>query len=254
MILKSLFAILLAVTIISCNVQNIRRARLNKNIVSQTQNTQVDSFLYFQPTTLRNGFLDSLNTQFDNQISLKVRVFPPPAPPKFKQVEGYRVQIFAGLDSINALSMVYQVKGFVDDSVYFYKEKGLHKIQIGDYLYRNDADTKVYDLRRHNISSGWVVQRMINIPNDTLNTSSASDAFTGKEKPFTIQIIATSDLIKARTIVDQLIKQFNMVAVFRKSETLYKVFLGAFETREETETILQQVRNGGYKDAWLVVK
>lgn len=258
MILKLLTSLLSVSIIFSCNTQSIRQARLNTKVLPQAQNAQVDSFLYYQPIALNNNFLDSLKIQNDKQIYLKVRVFPPlpPPPPKFREVEGFRVQIFAGLDSINALIMMAEVKRFFVDSVYLFKENDLHKIQIGDFLYRNDADTKVYDLRKNNISSGWVVQRMINIPVDTMAVvdSLKTKSIEEKEKQFTIQILVTSDPQKAKTTVDQLKNKFKVEASITQTENLYKIFLGAFETRDETEKTLQLVRENGYKDAWIVRK
>ena len=160
--------------IISCNVQNIRKARL-QNKAEKQQSAQVDSFLYYQPVTLNDPFLDSLNVQNDMEQTLKVRILPPPSPPAptTKQVEGYRVQTFAGLDSLNALVLTNDLRSAIEDSVYLFKEKELFKIQLGDYLYRNDADMKVLDLRKNGFAGAWVVQRLVNVP---IETSAVSDS------------------------------------------------------------------------------
>jgi hypothetical protein len=212
----------------------------------------VDSFLYYQPVALNDPFLDSLSGQYDTDQVVKVRVIPPPPPPpaKMKQVEGYRVQTFAGTDSINALVMVNNLRNALPDSVYFLKEDALFKIQLGDYLYRNDADMKVLDLRKDGFSGAWVVQRLVNIP--IKKDSSTGNESADKEYPFKIQVLVTADLEKAKSVAEQLQMQFNMESSYTENSSLYKVFLGKFITREEAEKVLANVRTNGYKDAWLV--
>lgn len=244
----------LAITIfiiVSCNVQSIRKARL-QNSAEKQQSAQVDSFLYYQPVTLNDAFLDSLKAGNDSAQTLKIRIVPPPAPPapKFKQVEGYRVQTFAGIDSLNALVLVNQLRSALDDSVYFFKERELFKIQLGDFLYRNDADMKVMDLRKNGFQGAWVVQRLINVPIDTTKLTAHPEQ--NLEYPFKIQVLVTSDKEKAKALVNQLKNQFNMESFYTQNQQLYKIFVGKFATREEAEKILSQIRAEGYQDAWLV--
>jgi len=250
-IIKVFIAVSLSYLILSCNVESIRKSRLQSTAEKQ-QNAQVDSFLYYQPIALNDPFLDSLKVQNDSEQALKIRVVPPPAPPrpKTKQVEGYRVQTFAGIDSLNAFVMVNNLKTVFKDSIYFFKENELFKIQLGDYLYRNDADMKVLDLRKDGFAGSWVVQRLINVP---IKPDSLADSLKKEtDYPFKIQILVTSDSEKAKTIVTQLQNEFKMVSNYIQSENLYKIFLGKFASREEAEKVLGKVRENGYKDAWLV--
>jgi len=246
---------LLFFVIYSCNVQSIRKARL-QNAADEQQSAQVDSFLYYKPVTLQDPFLDSLNVQHDTQQTVKIKVQPAPLPaaPKFKQVQGYRVQTFAGIDSLNALVMVNDLKNVFKDSVYFFKDENLYKIQLGDYPYRNDADMKVLDLRKDGIAGAWVVQRLINIPLKMDSTDHNITPLKDTKYPFKIQILVTSDENKAKSIADELKNQFNMESSYARHENLFKVFLGKFITREEAQKVLDNVRDNGFKDAWLVVE
>ncbi len=250
-ILKIFLVINLIFFAFSCNVESIRKARL-QNEAEKQQSSQVDSFLYYQPVALNDPFLDSLKVQHDFEQALKVRVIPPPAAPAptTRQVDGYRVQTFAGIDSLNALVIVNNLKVVLNDSIYFFKEKELFKIQLGDYLYRNDADIKVLDLRKDGFAGAWVVQRLVNVP---IEPDSKVDTLKSKKDyPFKIQILVTSDIEKAKSVVSQLQSQFNTESSYTQSENLYKIFLGKFTTREDAEKVLSNVRLNGYKDAWLV--
>lgn len=256
MIIRTLLLIALLTITLACNVQSIRRERMNRN-QSDSQSAQVDSFLYYQQNTLNDNFLDSLKTENDTEQIVKVEVLPPPAPPPptMKQIEGFRIQTFAGLDSVNGLIAASELREMTADTVYYFKENGLFKIQIGDIPYRNDADMKVMDLRKEGISNGWVVQRMINVPVDTVaTTDTTADLNSELNLPFTIQILATTDLLKAKNVIAELESQFQTKAGYQQIDNLYKVFLGNFKTREEAEKLLKSVRSNGYKDAWLVKK
>lgn len=250
---KTYLFLIVILIIVGCNTQNIRRSRLQEN----QSVAQPDSFLYYQPVAINDPFLDSLKTGYDKEESIKVRLIPPPPPPapKTKQVKGFRVQTFAGLDSINALVSMEKLKKAVTDSIYFFKEKGLFKIQFGDYIYRNGADLKVLGIRKNGISGAWVVARMVNVPVDSLSENVNIDpVLSNKEAPYKIQVLVTSDQKKAENLIAELKIQFNQESYFIKSDTLFKIFLGKFNNRTEAEKVLEQVKKSGHTDAWLVYK
>ena len=249
--MKSVSLLLLVVLFYACNPQNIRRER-----GEQTQ-APPDSFLYYQPVALENAFLDSMNTKYDQEVSLKMRMVPPPPPPapKVKLVDGFRIQLFAGADSMNVLTSAENIKRTLSDSVYFFKEKNLFKIQLGDFLYRNDADLRLMDLRSHGYPAAWVVKTMINIPVDSATTSNIqadSTQVISQDAKFKIQVLVTSSIEKAENVVEQLKAQFKQESYFIKSGTFYKIYLGRFGAREQAEKTLSQVKTAGYSDAWLV--
>jgi len=109
----------------ACNPQAIRRSRLQGN----EGVAQPDSFLYYQPVAIADPFLDSLKLDLGKEQSVKVRLIPPlpPPAPTTKQVQGFRVQTFAGLDSLNALVSVEKLKITITDSIYFFKESNLFR-------------------------------------------------------------------------------------------------------------------------------
>lgn len=248
--LKYIILILILI-LFACNPQAIRKARLQQTAAPEAQ---ADSFLYYQTVTLENTFLDSMSLKNDSEQSVFVRLLPPPPPPapKTKQVDGFRVQVFAGLDSLNALTAMEKVKQAVTDSIYFLKESSLFKIQFGDYLYRNSADLKALDIRKHGISGAWVVLTRVNVPIDTVKKVPVTT--DEQEKPFKIQILVTSSLENAKTVVEKLKTEFKHDSFYLKSETVYKVFLGRFSTRNEAEKTLTKVKQAGYSDAWMVHK
>jgi hypothetical protein len=239
--------LILLLVFMACNPQNIRRLR------KVEQKAQPDSFLFYQPTSVPSPFLDSLNSEYDEEVILAMRLIPPPLPPapKTKQVDGFRVQLFAGLDSINAAIAAQNIRNVTQDTVYFFKEKGLYKVQIGDYLYRNPADMKTLDLRKEGFMDGWVVQRLINVPIDSVSNLKTEIISVQHESAYAIQILVTSDRQKAERLVQQLKESLKQESYFT-SGTLFKVFVGKFDTRQAAESVLQKVKEAGYKDAWIV--
>ena len=89
-------------------------------------------------------------------------------------------------------------------------------------------------------------ERIVN--NQTTDTTSAMV----NDGMFKIQVIATSDEVKAQQMELELEIQFSKEAFYEKSGNVYKVFIGKFQIREEAEKLLNHVRENGYPDAWLV--
>jgi hypothetical protein len=98
-----------------------------------------------------------------------------------------------------------------------------------------------------------VVQRLINIP---VETDSVKELSTTPDSgmPFSIQILVSADLLKVKTMIEQLQSDFLTTAYYEQKDNLYKVFLGKFKTRPEADQLLKSVRENGYKDAWIVNK
>ncbi len=216
-----------------------------------------DSVLFYQQKDLADPFIDAVIAAKEDTLILQTRLIPPPPPPKkFRQIEGLRVQVFAGLDSLNALSIRHQLINGQSDSVYLFKEKGLYKIQIGDYPYRMDADRKKQELRKEGFKGAWVVQTSINVPIDNEQSVSATEQDsvkkTVKNINYSIQVLATGDITRAQETEKKLKQQYNRPAFTKKIGNLYKVYLGNFPTRQEAEDMLKDIRANGYPDAWIV--
>ena len=250
-----LFALGLLLLTTACNPGMVRRERLGE------RRPAADSTLYYSAAKLKDPFLDSLKTD-TARVTLELTLYPPPPPPppRFRQIEGYRVQLFAGLDSLNGQVMAGELKKAITDTVYFFKEKGLYKVQAGDYPWRYKADRMVLDLRKKGYAQGWVVQRRINVPADTgrvpLAAADSIPAQTETAAPDTvsyqIQVMVTSDRQKAERLLDELRQRFQRDARIRPSGENYKVLLGRFAKRDEAEVLLRKIKENGYKDAWLV--
>jgi cell division septation protein DedD len=226
-----------------------------------------DSSLYFQQVEVKDAFGDTLLSPAGQAATLSKKIIPPPAPvpapPEFKELEGYRVQLFAGLDSLNAVQTAGQSRNVSIDSVYLFREKGLYKVQLGDYQYRYQADSANQSLRKKGFSGAWVVKRMVKIPvspqelipatpaaiPDIPPDSSRQQPATGKYK---IQVVATATIERAQTLVKDLSSKYQYPVSFEKAGTMYKVFIGPFSAEDEARQILDSVRKTGYPDAWLV--
>jgi hypothetical protein len=234
-------------------------------IANKTDETAAaDSAFYYVQKDIDDPFLDTVFQAPDGSVNLKKDVYPPPVQkPRFMEIEGYRVQIFAGVDTINALSTRSEAARMVADSVYLLDDQGLLKVQVGDYPYRYQADKMRDQFRRDGFPGAWVILRTILIPfeADTLaDTTNLSDStlVTQPVQPaieqgkFKIQIIAISSEEQARDIVDNLKQSLNFPAFYEKSGNLFKVFVGYFNEETAARDALLKVRANDYSDAWLV--
>ena len=232
--------------------------------VKTDETTMVDSSFYYIQEDINDPFLDTVFQAPDKPIDLKKEIYPlPPQKPRFKEIEGFRVQIFAGIDSLNAISSRAQAVEITTDSIYLFSEKGLLKIQVGDYPYRYQADSQKEKFRRNGFPGAWVILRPILIPIDSASVDSisqtlvnpspivgsAESATSGKYK---IQIIATSSEERASEIVANIQQTLNFNAFFEKGGNLFKVFVGYFNEEDVARKALVKVRENGFPDAWLV--
>lgn len=224
----------------------------------------VDSAFYYVQKDIDDPFLDTVFQAPDSSIGLKKEVYPPPVQkPKFMEIEGYRIQIFAGIDTLNARSTRSQATTIVTDSVYMFEEKGLLKVQVGDYPYRYQAD-KARDLfRREGFPGAWVILRTILIPveadtskeivqvADSVKIVQPATEMVEQGK-FKIQIIAIGSVEKADEIINNLKQNMNYQAFYEQSGNLVKVFVGYFQEETTAREALKKLRDNGYPDAWLV--
>lgn len=254
----SLITLLLSITLLFLT------ACQPKTAYKTDETTMVDSSFYYVQEDISDPFLDTVFQAPDKPIDLKKEIYPPPLQkPRFKEIEGFRVQIFAGIDSINAISTRAQTVKMTTDSVYLFSEKGLLKIQVGDYPYRYQADTVKEKFRRNGFPGAWVILRPIFIPIDSAAVDSlpsvqdapativgsAESATSGKYK---IQIIATGSEERAGEIVANIKQTMNFTAFYEKGGNLFKVFVGYFNDEDTARNALVKIRENGFPDAWLV--
>lgn len=252
--MKNFLLFLLCFGFIACNTQHIRKERQQNSVYAKAQ---PDSFLFYQTQTIAHPFIDSLKINNAPQTVYFKQVPPPPPPePKIKTVPGYRIQVMAVADSLKAKTELFTLKNKIDDPIYIVAEGGLFKLQVGNFLYRNPADMRLLDLRKHGIENAWVVKTEIIKPEE--ETASANEipskAAVDTDPNFKIQIIVMSDKGKAESLAKQLQQTFSQPGFVQLNGAVYKVFIGRFAERPQAEKFLQKIRSSGYSDAWIVGK
>jgi hypothetical protein len=220
-----------------------------------------DSALYYQQADIADPFLDTIFQEPDQTVTVYQKIYPPEIPEplqKFTDAEGFRVQVFAGSDSLKVKSIRQEIIQITHDSVHYFNEKGLYKIQVGDYLYRYLADNMKTKMRQNGYPGAWVVQRTIIVPVDTSKIDSLISPDSTKASPavktgkYKIQLVATAAQEKAEEIVRNLQSQTTSRVFYEESGNLYKVYVGFFEEENQAREELEKLRQLGYPDAWLV--
>ena len=213
-----------------------------------------DSELFYQQNSLANPFLDSLITNPGNFAEISTILFPlpPPVLDSVSLAEGFRVQVFAGLDSVKGILLKQKLLPLLTDSVHIIRESGLFKVQVGDFLKRHRADSLQRILTLNSVPGSWVVKRLVNVP-IPVSSDSTSASLAGQDTPnFNIQILATSDESKAMSLISQLQQKFSFVSFYLPAGDIYKVYVGKFGTKGAAASALEEVRAAGYEDAWIV--
>jgi hypothetical protein len=207
--------------------------------------------MYFEEEMIADPFLDSLATNRFQAVILKKRLLPPPPPPpsKFKQVEGFRIQVFAATDSLQAQQIQNSLKRFTNDSVYRFLERGLYKVQLGDYLYRTTADSVRRAALKTGYNGAWVVRKMINTPAD--NHPKQIENNKNNTNKFSIQLAAYSQKADAETEAHRLNETFSKPILVKRAGHLYKLYYGQFKSKAEAKKYLQTVQKKGFSQAWV---
>jgi len=225
-------------------------------VFTKKQPIASDSVLFYQQQPISNPFLDSLSIDSINSAQLDTLLVPPPVIDSVRTADGFRVQLFAGLDSLHAESIRIQAMNEISDSVYVLPENGLYKTQAGDYLYRTQADSLKHILLNAGMNGAWVAHHPI-----FLRDKSKSDSLSVAEKQtpavaatykYTIQVMAVTNESKAQSRVKQLIETFRYPVFYIRTGSVFKLFVGKFQSREKAEKALKEVRANEYPDAWLV--
>ncbi|MDA3885786.1 MAG: SPOR domain-containing protein [Candidatus Delongbacteria bacterium] len=168
--------------------------------------------------------------------------------PKFEKFLGYRVQIGAFKDEDKARKLKDMVSKQVSDRVYVVlAEDNLHKVQIGDYSARIDADMmKETLITSYEYLGSFIQKSWIFIGDDSgMN-------LTGK---FYIQIGAFATSENAKQFADNSIKPLGYKnSEIYNNEGLFKVLIGAYNSKEAAEVAKQKIVLDGFEGAWILEK
>lgn len=232
----------------SCNPGSLIKKEEKKDIID---------VLYYKQADIEDPLIDAVLSGENDTAIIKTKLFPPPPLQKAKQADGFRIQVFAGVDSINAASTKYNLEQQLADTVYLYSTDGLYKVQVGDFIKRQDADQIKTMLKNNGYSGAWVVNTMVFVPEnytDSLSQkqSSTIDTQNNTEGEYSIQVLVTTDRQKAENLSRDLQNRYDRPTYFSEVNNMYKVFVGKFSDRSIAEQTLSQIRNTGYPDAWLV--
>ena len=208
-----------------------------------------DSVLFYQQQNVADPFIDSILSTPGDSAEISILLIPPPPADTVRFVQGFRVQVFAGLDSFRAAGVYHQLSGLLQDSIYLFKENGLFKVQAGDFLHRPQADSVQRELTIQSFPGTWVVKRLIIAPDSASTASPTSKNILFK---YTIQILATGDESRAIELINKLQEQVRFPAYYKKIRSVYKIFIGKFKLRTEADKALKEIRKKGYPDAWIV--
>jgi hypothetical protein len=173
----------------------------------------------------------------------------------YREERGLRIQTFAGADLKNAENMMSQLTDLQLDSVYLVKEEGLYKVQLGNFLYRVDAEKMLDRLRFAGISNAWIVETIIHlpkdIPEDSTRVAPPPVADLEQQILYAIQIFVSRDFQRAEDFSNRLNLRLSDQSWILQSGEFWKVLIGRYQDEASARQRLSEIRDAGYADAWL---
>ncbi len=158
---------------------------------------------------------------------------------------GFRVQVLATTDSLNARQVYLKVKQLQLDSTYLVKDDVFYKVQVGNFT-SQEAGRKLLDqLYYAGFKDAWIAPATIHIPRKMEHKPVQDSVF------FAIQILATHSRRKADSVVHAFRRQFNLPVRVISRGPLLKVLAGKFSDEARAREQLQLLRQKGWPDAWL---
>jgi len=174
--------------------------------------------------------------------------------------KGYRCQAFAGASLANAQQVAARLRSLDFDSVYVFKsERGLYKVQIGDFDNREGAVELLDRLRNAGIKNAWIVESDIRIAKSPEEKGAFEDQKNSRQQQFdleqeffyAIQVFATGDSLKALKLREVFQTETQNPAEVVREDSIWKVLIGRFKQRSEAEQLLKSLKRRRFVDAWI---
>ena len=208
------------------------------------------------------GFLELIAKYKQEHITLKAegkkagRIAARP----YRMGKGYRCQAFAGASLANAQQVAARLRSLNFDSVYVFKsERGLYKVQIGDFDNREGAVALLDRLRNAGVKNAWIVESDIRIAKSPDEKNAFEDQKNSKQRQFdleqkffyAIQVFATGDSLKALKLREVFQTETQNPAEVVREDSIWKVLIGRFKQRSEAEQLLKSLKRRRFVDAWI---
>ena len=203
------------------------------------------------------GFPELLTSYSQEQISLNSigRQAKSVAAQPFTVQTGFRCQAFAGTGLGNAERVAEELRALQLDSVYVITTaENLYKVQIGNFIRREDAEALKEKLKTLGLVGVWVVDDNIHVNKPSAASIEPQGSIANPPEPslyFAIQIFATNDALKANELKTLIEQETGYPVDVVQQSSIWKVLVGKFNDREQAEAFLKTIKRDRYKDAWI---
>lgn len=171
----------------------------------------------------------------------------------YQETAGLRIQLFAGIDYVNAEKVAADARAIDLDSVYVIKEEGIYKVQLGNYAEQIEAEKMLDQLRFAGISNAWITKSTIHTPKKasrSVTTSHVLEASDTLMVTYAIQVFVTYSSEKAKRLARKISQRFDNTQVLNHGQ-YWKILIGRYHSEEMARNKLSEIKKSGYPDAWL---
>jgi cell division septation protein DedD len=204
------------------------------------------------PQKYDDPFLRSLLRQPDEKVSI---IIPVPQvkqaePPVYDSLQVYAVQIRALADEAAANSLVQVLQQNRPDSAFVQTESGLHKVRVGPFATRAEADKERTYLRQNGYPGAWTTPHWLVLRKDITGPPEKPASIQAGQPEFYIQIASSGTSDNAKAFIDRNGNVADLVPKMLAHSGRIKLVLGPWPSRAEAERKLEFVRQD-FPDAWI---
>ena len=173
-------------------------------------------------------------------------------PPDAGERDFYKIQLLATQSFDRAREEKNRLREYTGKTIYLVNEKNLWKVQIGDFVSREETEKERSIMRKLGWIDAWILQyRASSVPYQSEKESTQTPEVKPKTSLYTVQLIATANKTEVENMHRNLILLNIPDAVVIKDGDLWKIQVGSFGEYSDAVKILNRMREMGFNDSWI---
>ena len=173
-------------------------------------------------------------------------------PPDAGERDFYMIQLLATQSFDRARKEKNRLREYTGKTIYLVNEKNLWKVQIGDFISRDESEKERNIMRKLGWIDAWILQyRASTVPYEAEKESTHTPEVNPRTLLYTVQLIATANKTEVENMHRNLILLNITDAVVIKDGVFWKIQVGSYGEYNDAVNMLNRMREMGFNDSWI---